>query len=140
MAFDFKFAPVCLIHMAVRSVEGQHSGIMRDGGWMQVVGIMHTNYAELSRRTVPGPLGIAIGFVSRVMNACLCAMHTHKVRLACSSHHTGCRYHPLVSVIAFVTIRSKLSACSAMVWSRPVCVWNGTWVDYERMLVNWTWC
>lgn len=43
---------------------------------------MHTNYAELSRRTLPGPLGVAVGFVSRVMNACLCAVHTHKVRAA----------------------------------------------------------
>lgn len=47
---------------------------------------MHTNYAELSRRTLPGPLGMAVGFVSRVMNACLCAVHTHKVRPT-----TGCR-------------------------------------------------
>jgi hypothetical protein len=34
---------------------------------------------ELSRRTLPGPAGVLVGFVSRVMNACLCAVHTHKV-------------------------------------------------------------
>lgn len=56
-----------------------HHGVRWTDHFPHVVGVMHTNYAELSRRTVPGPLGVAIGFVSRVMNACLCSMHTHKV-------------------------------------------------------------
>jgi digalactosyldiacylglycerol synthase len=56
-----------------------HHGVRWTDHFPHVVGIMHTNYAELSRRTLPGPAGVLVGFVSRVMNACLCAIHTHKI-------------------------------------------------------------
>jgi len=56
-----------------------HHGVRWTDHFPHVVGIMHTNYAELSRRTLPGLLGRGVGLISRVMNACLCAVHTHKV-------------------------------------------------------------
>ena len=42
---------------------------------------MHTNYTELSRRTLGGPLGFLVGGISHVMNGLLCSIHTHKVSL-----------------------------------------------------------
>ena len=43
------------------------------------VGVMHTNYTELSRRTLGGPVGALVGGISHVMNGLLCSIHTHKV-------------------------------------------------------------
>ena len=40
---------------------------------------MHTNYTELSRRTLGGPLGALVGSISHVMNGLLCSIHTHQV-------------------------------------------------------------
>ncbi len=71
-----------------------HHGVRWTDHFPHVVGIMHTNYAELSRRTLPGPLGHAVGFVSRVMNACLCAVHTHKARC---HHSAAARIPPTLS-------------------------------------------
>jgi len=45
------------------------------------VGVMHTNYSELSRRTLGGAAGALVGIISHVMNALLCSIHTHKARL-----------------------------------------------------------
>jgi len=48
------------------------------GAWQ--VGVMHTNYSELSRRTLGGAAGALVGVISHVMNALLCSIHTHKAR------------------------------------------------------------
>ena len=51
------------------------------------VGGMHTNYTELSRRTLPRPAGALVGFVSHVMNSQLCSIPTHKASQGTCMRH-----------------------------------------------------